>query len=187
MENKKNAQNRRTPTGREITFSTNDLIVSKTDIKGRLTYVNEVFTAIAGYKESELIGQPHSIIRHPEMPRCVFKLLWEHIQSGKEIFAYVNNMAFNGDHYWVFAHVTPSLDADNNIIGYHSSRRVPEKSAVNIVAPLYKTLLAEEHRHGENHKAGLDASYQMLLKTVSDSAHKTYDRFIFAITIPGTV
>ena len=96
------------PSGRERTFARDELIVSKTDPKGRLVYVNDVFLEVSGFRESEIIGQPHSIIRHPEMPRAVFKLLWDVILGGKEIFAYVNNMAKNGDNYWVFAHVTPS-------------------------------------------------------------------------------
>jgi hypothetical protein len=65
-------------------------------------------------------------VRHPRMPRCVFKLLWETIQSGQDIFAYVCNLARNGDHYWVYAHVTPTFDEKGSIIGYHSNRRAPD-------------------------------------------------------------
>lgn len=170
-----------TPSGRERSFSADDLIVSKTDTKGRLTYVNEVFLDVSGYEEADLIGQPHSIIRHPDMPRCIFKLLWEYIQSGREIFAYVNNMASNGDNYWVFAHVTPNFDDDGKIAGYHSNRRVPEKSAFTTITPLYRKLLEEESRHGDR-KVGLDASYALLMKAVADSGYGTYDRLIFAIS-----
>ena len=100
-------------TGVERFFDKDEIIVSKTDLKGRMTYCNDVFLRIAGYTEQELLGQPHSIIRHPDMPRCVFKLLWDTIGAGKEIFAYVINRAKNGDHYWVLAHVTPSRDPDD--------------------------------------------------------------------------
>jgi PAS domain S-box-containing protein len=110
------------PTGRERTWGDEELIVSKTDLKGIITYANRTFLSVAGYTEQEILGKPHSIIRHPDMPRCVFKLLWDTIESGNEIFAYVKNMAKNGDHYWVFAHVTPTLDAHGNIIGYHANR-----------------------------------------------------------------
>jgi hypothetical protein len=121
------------------------------------------------------------MIRHPDMPRSVFKLLWDQIESGREIFAYVKNMAFNGDHYWVFAHVTPSFDSSGKIIGYHSNRRVPEKSAVEIVQPIYSKLLEEECRHSDS-KVGLEASYQMLKQFVADSGLNSYDRLIFEIT-----
>jgi PAS domain S-box len=102
-------------TGVERTFGTDEIIVSKTDPKGRIIYANEVFLRLAGYAESEIIGQPHSIIRHPDMPRCVFKLLWDTVQSGNEIFAYVVNRSKNGDHYWVLAHVTPTFDGQGNM------------------------------------------------------------------------
>ncbi len=95
------------PTNREVFFGENEIIVSKTDTTGRITYANDVFLAISGYTETETLAQPHSFIRHPDMPRCVYRLLWEAIQSKNEIFAYVKNMTKTGDHYWALAHVTP--------------------------------------------------------------------------------
>src|SRR5580704_8741733 len=92
------------PTGRERTFPEDEIIASKTDVKGVITYANRTFMEVSLYSEEELLGQPHSIVRHPDMPRCVFKLLWDTIQKGDEIFAYVKNMCKNGDFYWVFAH-----------------------------------------------------------------------------------
>ena len=99
------------PTGVEAPYTEDELIVTKTDLKGHITYANDVFLRLSKYPPDEVFGAPHSLIRHPSMPRCIFKLLWDTIQAKKEIFAYVINMAQNGDHYWVFAHVTPTLDA----------------------------------------------------------------------------
>ncbi|HMO11052.1 MAG TPA: PAS domain-containing protein, partial [Actinotalea sp.] len=110
------------PTGVERTFGADEIIVSKTDPKGRITYANQVFLRVSGYREDEVVGQPHSIVRHPDMPRAVFALLWETIQAGREIFAYINNLAADGAHYWVFAHVTTSR-AGGALVGYHSNRR----------------------------------------------------------------
>ncbi len=118
------------PTGIERHFGEDEIIVSKTDLQGKITYANDVFIRVSGYSEEELIGAPHSLIRHPDMPRAVFKLLWDTLAAGEEIFAYVNNLAASGDNYWVFAHVTPSLGADGKVIGYHSNRRVPEPARV---------------------------------------------------------
>ncbi|WP_025896693.1 PAS domain-containing protein [Kordiimonas gwangyangensis] len=144
-------------TGVEVYFGDDEIIVSKTDLKGYITYANDVFLNIAGYAEDEVLGQPHSMIRHPDMPRAVFKLLWEHLKSGEEIFAYVMNRAKNGDHYWVLAHVTPSLDAAGTIVGYHSNRRVPKRDTINnVIIPLYKQLRALEM--SGDRKAGLEAS-----------------------------
>ena len=128
------------PTGRERTFDRDEIIVSKTDTTGRITYANDVFLHIAGYTENEVVGQPHSLIRHPDMPRVVFALLWETLQTGSEIFAYVVNLAKNGDHYWVFAHVTPTFGARGEIVGYHSNRRVAAPRALTKIVPLYADL-----------------------------------------------
>ncbi|GEO81433.1 transcriptional regulator [Pararhodospirillum oryzae] len=145
----------------ERTFGDDELIVSKTDIKGVITYANQVFQRVAGFTESELVGQPHNIIRHPEMPACVFKLLWDTIEAGNEIFAYVINQAKNGDHYWVFAHVTPTFDASGRIVSYHSSRRSPRREALPAVRDLYATLLAEEKRHASP-KDGMAAALRLV-------------------------
>jgi len=92
------ARNDLSMTGVARTFPDTEIIVSKTDAKGRLTYVNDIFSDVSGYREDEVLGELHLLIRHPDMPRCVFKLLWDTIQNGEEVFAYVNNRAKNGDH-----------------------------------------------------------------------------------------
>jgi len=167
------------PTGRETFFDRDTFIVSKTDLKGRITYANKVFCEMAGYSERELMGQPHSIIRHPDMPRAVFKFLWDTIGEGREVFAYVKNMSRTGDHYWVFAHVTPSFDAQRRIVGYHSSRRVPKRSAIEALSPVYADLVRIENAH-RNGKEGLAASYAHLVATVT-SLKPSYDEFVFSL------
>ncbi|HMK81448.1 MAG TPA: PAS domain-containing protein [Xanthobacteraceae bacterium] len=141
------------PTTVEKFFHADDIIVSKTDLKGRITYANATFCAVAEYREDELLGQPHSIIRHPDMPRSVFKLLWDTLAEGREVFAYVKNMTRNGHFYWVFAHVTPSFGADRQVISFHSNRRVPSRRILTeAIIPLYAELLREEasHRNGKD-------------------------------------
>lgn len=170
---------RPTPTGRERTFDDEEIIVSKTDLSGRITYANDVFLKISGYAESEVIGQPHSLIRHPDMPRSVFSLLWQTIASGQEIFAYVVNMAKNGDHYWVLAHVTPTFGPGGDIIGYHSNRRTPDRSALAVIIPLYRTLLAEEQRHES--KASQIAASTEILQGVLAQKGMPYDELMFAL------
>ena len=164
-------------TGTERFFKETELIVSKTDLKGHVTYCNAQFVQICGYSEKELLGQPHSIIRHPDMPRCVFELMWETIQNDQEIFAYVVNRCKNGDHYWVNAHITPSHDPSGNIIGYHSNRRVPDRNIVeSVIIPLYKQLLDTEKAHS-NRKEGMHASRKMLTDVLA-SKGVAYDEFI---------
>lgn len=167
-------------TGKVRTFRPDEIIVSKTDRTGKITYANDVFIEMSGYSEDELLGAPHSILRHPAMPRCVFRLLWDVIEQGDEIFAYVLNRAKNGDEYWVFAHVTPNFGPDGAIVGYHSNRRVPKQSAVDTVRPLYAQLL-EIEKSNPDRKAGLEQSYAALKATVGQLGFSSYDQLIFAI------
>ena len=133
---------------KELYFGDEEFIVSKTDLKGRITYGNSSFIKISGYAEQELLGAPHNILRHKDMPKLVFALLWEYIESGKEIFAYVVNRTKHGDYYWVFANVTPSYDESGAIVGYHSIRRKPTDEALHIIKPLYSELLRIEQQRG---------------------------------------
>lgn len=167
------------PTGVERKLGQEELIVSKTDPTGRLTYVNQTLLTISDYTEAELIGQQHNIFRHPEMPRCVFKLLWETIQSGQEIFAYVVNLTKYGDHYWVFAHITPSFDVQGNIVGYHSNRRAPDPAGVRTAAELYRTLLEEEQRYTDRRKGMLSATE--LLQSMLADKQQEYDQFVLSL------
>ena len=164
-------------TGVERFFDDDEIIVSKTDLKGKITYCNDIFLQIAGYTESECLGQPHAMIRHPEMPRAIFGLLWQTIEAGGEIFAYVKNRCKNGDHYWVLAHVTPSRDNSGKIIGYHSNRRVPDRRILEgTIMPLYDELYAEEQWHA-NRKAGMAASQAHIEAMLADRGMQ-YDEFV---------
>lgn len=155
-------------TDKEVTFRPDEIIVSKTDLKGRVTYCNDVFIKVAGYTESEILGQPHSLIRHPDMPRCVFHLLWQTIEDQKEIFAYVKNRTKSGDYYWVLAHVTPSYDVDGTLNGYHSNRRVPDRATLSdVIIPLYQGLLEIENQPS-NRKEGMHAGTAHLQKILED-------------------
>lgn len=149
------------PTGIERTFGDDEIIVSKTDPHGRITYANDVFVRLAGYTRRELLGAPHSIVRHPDMPRGVFKYLWNTIGEGKEVFALVKNLSKNGDHYWVLAHVTLTFAADGRtVIGYHSNRRTAERAAVTTIEAIYARMCAEERRHDK--VRGAAASLEVL-------------------------
>lgn len=170
---------RPTPTQTERRFGEDEIIVSKTDLKGRILYANDVFCRVGLFRERDLIGQPHSILRHPDMPRSVFQLLWQTIADGREIFAYVKNMAQNGDYYWVLAHVTPSFDAKGQIIGYHSNRRTPDRMALERVIPLYRELLAEEQRHADR-KQGQAAGVAWLQRQLQ-ARGLAYEEFVFSL------
>jgi PAS domain S-box-containing protein len=168
-----------TPTSVERFFPEDEIIVSKTDLKGHITYANHTFLTIAGFSEEEILAQPHNIIRHPDMPRCVFKLLWDTLKARREIFAYVKNMSRNGDFYWVFAHVTPTFNASRQVIGYHSNRRVPERKQVALFTDIYQQILQEERRHSD-HRTAMEAGEKMLLDMIATKG-MAYEEFVFSV------
>jgi hypothetical protein len=125
------------------------------------------------------MGAPHSMIRHPDMPRCVFKLLWDTLQAKQEIFAYVVNLAKDGSHYWVLAHVTPTFDERGNIMGYHSNRRRPDLAPIERIRPIYKALCEEEARHA-NAKEGMRAGFDMMVGLLKHQS-VGYDEFVLSL------
>ncbi len=152
-----------TPRDEEIILDPKRYIVSETDEKGRITFANDYFMEVAGYTQEELIGQPHNIVRHPDMPRVVFKLLWETIKAGKNINAVVKNLAKDGRYYWIFTEFEIRKDTDTGeIIGYHASRKTISKHVIEIIADLYKELLKIEK------ESGVDASEKYLINFLKE-------------------
>jgi PAS domain S-box-containing protein len=171
-------KNKTTPTQHELAMREDDFIVSKTDLKGRISYCNRIFIEFSGYTEQELLGAQHNIVRHPDMPRGVFKFLWDTLGQQTECFAYVKNMSRDGSFYWVMANVTPSLDAQGRAEGYFSVRRKPGKSAVATVTEIYQLMLAEERRAGP--KDACDASIALLTGLLNQKG-ASYESFILSL------
>ncbi|MFM8866137.1 MAG: PAS domain-containing protein [Limnohabitans sp.] len=172
------ANQRIVPTDHELVMRDEDFIVSKTDLKGCITYANQVFIEFSGFREADFIGKQHNVIRHPDMPRAVFKLLWDRIQSGQEIFAYVKNICKDGSFYWVLANATPSFDASGKVVGYYSVRRKPNPKAVRIVHEIYKRMLAEEQRAGA--RDAIDASTRYLNGLLAEKG-VSYEQFVLEL------
>lgn len=167
------------PTGVERSFGADEVIVTKTDLQGRITYANDVFCRVSAFPEHDMLGAAHNVIRHPDMPRGVFRLLWETLAAKQEIFAYVVNLAGDGAHYWVLAHVTPSVDGTGRVVGYHSNRRLPEPRAVRAVQPLYQQMLAEERHHTNASQAA--AAGLGVLQERLQAQGSSYDRFVWSL------
>lgn len=166
------------PTQHERVMREDDFIVSKTDLKGRIIYCNRVFIEFSGFRESELLGAQHNIVRHPDMPRGVFRFLWDTLAQNKECFAYVKNMCKDGSFYWVFANVTPDLDAQGNTVGYFSVRRKATPAAIAVIADVYKAMLDEERRAGP--KEACQASLA-LLGNVLEQKGVSYEQLILSL------
>lgn len=161
-----------TPKNNEKTFPNDQLLVTKTTTKGIITYANRAFMEIVGLSEDDLVGKPHNIIRHPDMPKIIFKYLWTYLQRGEEIHAYVKNLCADGSYYWVMANVTPSYYKEK-VVGYHSARRNPDRKSLEIIIPLYKQLLQAEKT------GGIQASEKIINDLLKEKGMQ-YDEFILS-------
>lgn len=163
------------PTTKQRKMRPDDLIVTKTDRKGRIIYCNDAFMEYSGFYEEELLGQPHNIIRHPDMPQSVFRLMWEQLLNGDEFNGYIKNLCKDGSYYWTQANVMPNYNSNNELLGYMSTRRCPSESAVEYFEQLYKQMVEVESKY-ENKRQAMDEGYHVLENVVSASGN--YNEFI---------
>ncbi len=169
-----------TPTNVEHPLKKDDLIVTKTDIKGRITYANKTFLDICSFEETDVLDQPHNVIRHPDMPKAVFRMLWDVLKRGDEFFGVVKNLCSDGGYYWVFANITPSFDPSGKVVGYFSVRRHVEKELIGIMENLYKQMVQEENRYKDDKKA-IEASTKILTDFI-DEQGVSYNEYIISFT-----
>ncbi|MEN2399430.1 PAS domain-containing protein [Flavobacterium sp. MC2016-06] len=170
---------RPTPSDREVDWNKNKVLLSKTDTKGTILYANEDFIDVSGYDEFELIGQPHNIVRHPEMPKVIFKFLWDSIKSSENIHVVIKNMAKTGRYYWVVTDFKIIADADGDIVGYFGTRKsVSEELITKFIDPLYKKLLQIEEA------SGINASEEYLVGFLEERK-KTYMEYIDHLIATG--
>ncbi|NUN06579.1 MAG: PAS domain-containing protein [Bdellovibrio sp.] len=151
----------------ESTFGFDEFFFSTTDKRGVIRYGNDVFARVSVYPKESMLGAPHSLIRHPDMPRAVFKEFWNFLTQGKPVGAYVKNLAGNGSYYWVFAFVFPIAD------GYLSIRFKPSSEMFARVQGIYKEVLELEQ---QGHS--LEESHSYLLKRVKDAGFTDYENFM---------
>ena len=163
-------------TNNEKKLGDDDFIISKTNLKGKIIYCNEIFTEMSGYNATDLIGANHNIIRHPDMPKIAFKVAWDLIQQKKEFFGFVKNLRKNGGYYWVFTYITADLDSRGNIISYTSVRRKPPQSAIDAITPVYKLLVDAERR------GGMEASQRVLVDFLAEKK-MSYDELVTALQL----
>lgn len=166
------------PNNTERSLADDEFIVSKTDTKGRITYANRTFMKLAGYSEHQLLNVQHNIIRHPDMPRGAFRLVWSTIEQGQECFAYVKNLSSDGSFYWVFANITPDYDENGHLQGYFSVRRKPTQSAINTIVPIYQEMLAIEARSPV--QTAPDDSIAFVVEKLK-SLGTSYEEFVLSI------
>ncbi len=159
------------PVDEEIKLVPYKTIMSKTDPKGIIEYANDYFVEVSEYKEWELMGQPHNIIRHPDMPKIIFKLLWDRLKSKQNIHAIVKNLSKSGKYYWVVTDFKWKEDEDGNIVAYYSRRKAIPESVKSFMQDFYARLRTIEE------KSGMEGSGAYLEGYLEDLG-KTYDEFI---------
>lgn len=130
-------------TDEEVPYPDGRLIVSRTGLDGTITHANDAFVELSGYARDELIGAPHSILRHPEMPRAAFADLWDTLKAGRKWHGYVRNLRKDGASYWVYATALPNV-RDGRVVGYTSVRRKPSRRRIEALLPLYRQWLEQE-------------------------------------------
>lgn len=160
---------------KEVTWDKTKVIMSKTDAFGTIEYANEVFVDVCGYEDYELMGQPHSIIRHPDMPKVIFKVLWEKLKNGENFHAIVKNLAKSGRYYWVITDFEISKNEAGEIVNYFARRRaVPQEVITNHIEPLYKKLWQIEAASGIEYS-------EKYLNGFLEEKNKTYVQYILEL------
>ena len=162
----------------EVFLGEDELIISKTDLKGRITYANRTFIRVAGFDEEELLHKPHNLIRHPDMPKGVFKYLWSELRQGREFFGFVKNYTEDRRFYWVLANITPDMDAAGEVQGYFSVRRCPHPQAIATIEPIYRQMLAIESRYSGSQATEHSLAY---LQQLLDSKSLSYEQFVLQL------
>ncbi len=152
------------PTDNEILLKPIDIVVSKSDEEGNIEYCNPIFIKLSGYNKKELLFSPHSILRHPDMPRVIFKFLWDELKKGNEVTAFVKNMTKDGSFYWVIAYVRPAFNPDGSLRNYVSTRKLMSEHARDVIEPLYEKLLEIEKSDG------VEASEKTLMEMLDGRA-----------------
>ncbi len=161
-----------TPVNEMIPLSPKKYIVSKTNKQGCIEYGNDYFVEVSGYTEAELIGQPHSIIRHPDMPKLIFKMMWERVLRGQSIFAVVKNLAKDGRYYWVITEFETQFDSvTNEIVSITAFRKAATEDILAEMGLLYKKL------HDIELISGVEGS-EKYFKGFLEEKGVTYDEYI---------
>ena len=157
---------------KEVEVKEGDVLVSMTDAKGKITYANDIFCHTAGYKREEILGKPHNIVRHPDMPKVVFKMMWDRINRAQNIMAVVKNLAKDGSYYWVITEFEPKVDPiTNEIVSHTAFRKAAPQKAIDAMIPIYQKLIEIEKT------GGMEASEKYLRGYLEDQKI-TYDELI---------
>ncbi|HIO95564.1 MAG TPA: PAS domain S-box protein [Campylobacterales bacterium] len=161
----------------EIKFNKKKFIVSKTDTKGKILFVNKNLCDISGYEEEALVGSPHNVLRHPDMPQSIFFLVWNSLLRGEHVSAVLKNLARSGEYYWVIVDFDVKKDQEGNIKSFSSFQSSAPKQVIETMEELYETMLKIEKKHG------MEGSLSYL-ESFLEERGVNYDNFLDEIIKP---
>ncbi|CAA6823257.1 MAG: SIGNAL-TRANSDUCTION SENSOR PROTEIN-PAS/PAC domain [uncultured Sulfurovum sp.] len=164
----------------EIIFSKKQFIISKTDIEGNILFVNQNFCNITGYKYDELIGEPHSVLRHPDMPKAIFYMIWKSLLAGMEVSAIIKNVAKSGKYYWVIADFSMQRNKYGKLETFTSFTRHAPAYVSEGIQELYDNMNYSER------KTGIEGSL-CYLETFLKEKHLSYNEYLEELVKPQGV
>ncbi|HHQ69781.1 MAG TPA: PAS domain-containing protein [Halothiobacillaceae bacterium] len=162
--------------GQERELKESEIISTRTDHRGVITFINPMFTKVTGFTKEDAIGKPHNLIRHPDVPRCVYKLLWDEIKQGNKFFAVTKNRCKNGDHYWTLGYFQAETNKDGEITGFRSTRHgLHDPKLKKDFDQLYKQVREEELQYPRPQQ--IDAGMELLYKLLKKRGFDQYEAF----------
>ena len=164
------------PQNRELFLSKDEIVISRADIDGTILYYNSTFAKISGYKRDELLYAPHSILRHPDMPKAIFYVIWQTLLSGRSTHAIIKNFSKDGNFYWLLMEFKVQKDNQNSIISFLAKGKQAPKDAVETIKPLYIELLKDEKANG------MKSSILYLSSFLNRNNYATYNDYICKIS-----
>jgi PAS domain-containing protein len=170
-----------TPLNRQRHIATDDLLVTMSDTQGVITYANGPFCQVQACHERDLIRQPHNILRHPDMPAAIFELVWQRLRAGHEVFAYVKNLAHNGEYYWTLSHWMMNGDTAGRPAGYQCCRRSTGTKSIAAIESVYREMRRIE-RAAATPEVGIAQSRQWLDQLLA-SRNQNYDQFVLSLAM----
>lgn len=165
-------------TGVEVSFDKSELIVSKTDLRGNITYANRIFMRVSNFNEQALIGKNHNIIRHTDMPAGVFYGLWKSLKAEQEFLGFIKNSTADNNYYWVFANITPDY-VNEKVVGFYSVRRFAPKAAVKIMEQHYRDMHVLER--GANKQEAAKTSWQTMTDNIKQEHNMSYAEYVLSL------
>ncbi|MEE9444982.1 MAG: PAS domain-containing protein [Cocleimonas sp.] len=165
----------------ETFLKPNDLIISRSDLQGTIIQCNNLLASLSGWSQEELLGSNHNVLRHPDMPKALFKIIWGAISAKKEFYGYIKNLRKDGGFYWTFAYITADINRKREITGYTSYRRFAPKLTIEAIEPIYKILIKAEEQ------GGLELSETLFQEYLEKTGFGSYDKLIVDLQIKASL